>query len=209
MKLLIVFAVCVAVAMSSPVKTGYQTQQTVHKPSVHTPDVSGYNSKLAYHGEYRDTCDHDGFYYRDADTFVICSNNNAYVQRCAPGSRNSPIDKYTSGGAYSQRDFCDVNLNDIGYADNHYNDNRDDSYAPRYDDVDRYNSDRYYDNDRRDYGYGGRYYDDDRYYGNNGRFQGRGRRYYGGYDRYNRHEYGPDDRFYGNNDRYYGNQRHY
>ena len=36
-----------------------------------------------------DQCGTDGFYYKDARSFVICSNGNAYVQPCAPGSRNS------------------------------------------------------------------------------------------------------------------------
>ena len=74
-----------------------------------------YNKQRIYHGEYNGVCDNDGFYYRDSNSFVICSNNNAYVQPCAPGSRNSGIDSYNYGGNYYYRDFCDVNLVDLGY----------------------------------------------------------------------------------------------
>ena len=222
MKVLLLLAVTVAVALSTPVKSDYQTQQTVHRPA-YKPDAHAapHNSKLKYHGKYTDKCDNDGFYYRDYDTFVICSNNNAYVQQCAPGSRNSPFDKYTYGGAYSQRDFCDVNLNDLGYGKPDKYDADDKYDGDRYD-GDRYEGDRYdgdhydgdrYAPDRRHYGYNGQYNDGGRYYGNNDGYYGDNdrfsrRRYSGGYDRYNRREYYPDDRFYGREGRYYGG-RHY
>jgi hypothetical protein len=45
----------------------------------------------------------------------MCSNGNAYVQRCAPGSRNSGYNRYQKGNAYVYNDFCDVNLVDYGY----------------------------------------------------------------------------------------------
>ena len=78
-----------------------------------------YNKQYVYHGKYNGVCDNDGFYYRDYSSFVICSNNNAYVQSCAPGSRNSGHDAYNYGGNYYYRDFCDVNLVDHGYGVKH------------------------------------------------------------------------------------------
>ena len=91
-------------------KYGYNDKDVVysHGFSYYKPSV--------YHGKYNGVCDNDGFYYRDSSSFVICSNNNAYVQPCAPGSRNSGIDSYNYGGNYSYRHFCDVNLVDYGYA---------------------------------------------------------------------------------------------
>ena len=65
-------------------------------------------------------CGNDGFYMNDAHSFVICSNGNAYVQPCAPGTRNNPA-KYSYGSYYTQGDFCNENLNDHGYgAHGHY-----------------------------------------------------------------------------------------
>ena len=60
-------------------------------------------------------CGNDGFYHNGYDSFTICSNGNAYHQRCAPGSRNSGNSHYTKGSYYSHSDFCDVNLVDHGY----------------------------------------------------------------------------------------------
>jgi hypothetical protein len=96
-----------------------------------------------YHGRYPGKCGNDGLYYRDEKSFVFCSNGNSYVQPCAPGSRNSAYGKYSYGGKYDYRDFCDVNLVDEGYAAKHsgYGYNRD--------------YDRGYGYGRRDYGYGG------------------------------------------------------
>ena len=34
-------------------------------------------------------CGKDGLYFRDAYSFVFCSNGNSYIQPCAPGSKNS------------------------------------------------------------------------------------------------------------------------
>ena len=57
-------------------------------------------------------CNNDGFYYNDANSFTICSNGIATVQRCAPYTANSGNSYYTTGSAYSYGDFCNVNLND-------------------------------------------------------------------------------------------------
>ena len=72
-----------------------------------------------FHGRYGGRCDRDGFYYKDQGSMVICSNNNAYVQPCAPGTRNSNYNSYNRGGHYHYRDFCDVNLVDYGYGVRH------------------------------------------------------------------------------------------
>ena len=72
-----------------------------------------------FHGRYGGRCDRDGFYYKDQGSMVICSNNNAYVQPCAPGTRNSNYNSYNRGGHYHYRDFCDVNLVDHGYGASH------------------------------------------------------------------------------------------
>ena len=64
-------------------------------------------------------CGNDGFYFNDYDSFVICSNGNAYVQPCAPGSKNSALDTYHHGNSYYYRNFCDVNLVDDGYTLRH------------------------------------------------------------------------------------------
>ena len=81
-----------------------------------------YNEQHIYHGIYGGHCDKDGFYYKDDYSFVICSNNNAYVQPCAPGSRNSGHGRYNYGDNYYYRDFCDVNLVDHGYGAKGYYD---------------------------------------------------------------------------------------
>lgn len=83
-------------------------------------------------------CDKDGFYYKDEDSFVICSNGYAYVLPCAPGSKNSAFDHYHDGSSYNYRDFCDINLVGRGYtlgqrytSSHHTNDHKaSDSYAP-------------------------------------------------------------------------------
>ena len=74
------------------------------------------SSAYTYHGRYPGKCAIDGLYYKDAESFVYCSNGNSYVQKCAEGSRNSAYGKYSYGGSYGYRDFCDVNLVDAGYA---------------------------------------------------------------------------------------------
>lgn len=58
----------------------------------------------------------DGLYYRDLNSFVICSNNNPSVQACAPGSRNPEQGSFKYGDFYNKSDFCAVNLVDLGYA---------------------------------------------------------------------------------------------
>jgi len=65
---------------------------------------------FSYHGLFQDQCGLDGLYYGNEDSFIFCVNGNPYVQPCAPGTRNSPYQRYTSDETYSHRDFCDVNL---------------------------------------------------------------------------------------------------
>ena len=79
---------------------------------------AGYG-RYVYQGRYPGKCGADGLYFRDEKCFVFCSNGNSYVQPCAPGSRNSAYGKYSYGGKYDYRDFCDVNLVDEGYAAKH------------------------------------------------------------------------------------------
>ena len=74
-----------------------------------------YTKQQTYRGKYEGHCGEDGFYYLDQDTFVMCSNNQAHMQKCAPGSQNSGLDSYNFGGNYQYRDFCDINLVDQGY----------------------------------------------------------------------------------------------
>ena len=95
----------------------YGKEETYHKRG------TSYSQKHSYHGRYDGKCNKDGFYYKDAESFVICSNNNAYVQPCAPGSRNSGYENYKYGATYYYHDFCDVNLVDHGYGVNHYGNN--------------------------------------------------------------------------------------
>jgi hypothetical protein len=68
---------------------------------------------------YTGKCGNDGFYYNDYNSFVICSNGNAHIQPCAPGSKNSANSNYNYGSSYNYRDFCDVNLVDDGYTLKH------------------------------------------------------------------------------------------
>ena len=118
MKLMLLVMGIFSMALADVKKGEYVKQEKkYYKEEKHS--VS-YNKQYAYHGKYLDKCDKDGFYYKNEKSFVICSNNNAYVQPCAPGSRNSPYEKYNSGKAYYYRDFCDVNLVDHGYAAKHY-----------------------------------------------------------------------------------------
>ncbi len=58
------------------------------------------------------TCGNDGFYYNDVNSFTICSNGVAHVQKCAPYSQNSGYGHWKNNKAYDYSDFCDVNLND-------------------------------------------------------------------------------------------------
>jgi len=46
---------------------------------------------------------------------MMCSNGNAFEQMCAPGSKNSGYEQYSTGVNYYIHDFCDVNMVDSGY----------------------------------------------------------------------------------------------
>jgi len=209
----------VAVAAASPTKYDSNVVQQQHGYE----QQRGYEQQSTYHGRYDNKCEHDGFYYRNENSFVVCSNNNAYVQPCAPGSRNSGYEQYSSGNAYSYRDFCDVNLVDhgygvkgsgyddskhygnnngnnngydkrSGYADKSYGGKQVGGYGRQYDDVSYGKRDAY-----NGATYNGPAYD--RYerpsYNNGGSQRRADRGYYGDYDRYNRQEYYPTDRYYG------------
>ncbi|ELU13388.1 hypothetical protein CAPTEDRAFT_226069, partial [Capitella teleta] len=123
--LLILFVAAVAVASASDLNkvvhtkhVSYQNPQphNGYAPQAHAPS---YSNAAVYHGQYNGKCGNDGFYYNDHSSFVMCSNGNAYIQPCAPGSKNSANDKYNFGSSYNYRDFCDVNLVDDGYALKH------------------------------------------------------------------------------------------
>ncbi|ELU05639.1 hypothetical protein CAPTEDRAFT_217485 [Capitella teleta] len=89
---------------------------------VHPEEIAQVQARLeskVYHGKYEGECGDDGFYYNDEFSIVICSNGNAHIQPCAPGSKNSAKEHYQQGTTYVYRDFCDVNLVDDGYALNH------------------------------------------------------------------------------------------
>ena len=116
-------------------------------------------------------CGNDGFYYNDKYSFIICSNGNAYTQKCAPGSVNSGYSHYEYGKQYYYHDFCDVNLVDEGYAAHH---------AGYYGPYDGYHGVNRYDG----YGYG------DHYGAGYGNGYGYDRDYgYGGYHGYEGHGY--------------------
>lgn len=85
-------------------------------PKAEEPKAPSYEENYIYKGKYEGKCGEDGLYYKDESSFVFCSNGEYYVQPCAPGSRNSGYKKFSYGGKYSSRDFCDVNLVDGGYA---------------------------------------------------------------------------------------------
>ena len=42
-------------------------------------------------------CGPDGLYYRDENSFVLCSNAKGYIQPCAPGTRNAGLADYEPG----------------------------------------------------------------------------------------------------------------
>ena len=104
MKVLIVLSALVLMAMAAD---DYSKKDDKH--------YAGFG-RYVYQGKYPGKCGADGLYFRDHASFVFCSNGNSYVQPCAPGTRNSPYQKYNYGAKYSYRDFCDVNLVDGGYA---------------------------------------------------------------------------------------------
>merc|ERR1712179_71128 len=113
-----------------------------------------------YGGRYAGRCYENGLYYMDQMSFVLCSNGNAYVQPCAPGTQNSGQASFRPGYYYGYSDFCDINLVDRGYGprthkprqygtryNNGYGDRSretrydvKDSYS-RYDDQDSYEKD--------------------------------------------------------------------
>ena len=80
-------------------------------------------ASYTYRGMYSNEtgCGNDGLYYRDESSFVFCSNGNKYDQPCAPGTKNSEYLEYTEGEGVSYRDFCNVNLVDMGYVVDNYN----------------------------------------------------------------------------------------
>ncbi|ELU11494.1 hypothetical protein CAPTEDRAFT_221613 [Capitella teleta] len=94
-----------AVASASDVKKVVETKQVSYQST----------GRAVYHGAYPGKCGNDGLYYNDYSSFVVCTNGNAYIQQCAPGSKNSGLKNYNYGNSYSYRDFCDVNLVDDGY----------------------------------------------------------------------------------------------
>ena len=102
-----------------------------------------------YYGMFPGKCGNDGLYYTDSSSFVICSNGNSFVQSCPQGTRNSGYGKYSYGGRYDYRDFCDLNLVIHGYA-------KPAAVKPAYS-GDKY--DGGYKKDRRAYSFGTRYYD--------------------------------------------------
>ena len=55
--------------------------------------------KLRRHRIFSDTgvCGPDGLYYRDENSFVLCSNAKGYIQPCAPGTRNAGLADYEPG----------------------------------------------------------------------------------------------------------------
>ena len=81
----------------------------------HEKNQESHSKKYQYQGKYGGSCNRDGFYYLNEDSFVICSNSNVYVQPCAPGSRNSGLHGYQEGRQYNYHELCDVNLVDLGY----------------------------------------------------------------------------------------------
>ena len=64
-------------------------------------------------------CIEDGLYYRDEGHFVVCIHKQAFLQPCAPGSRNGKAKNFRFGDYYTYADFCEVNLVDYGYAAKH------------------------------------------------------------------------------------------
>jgi hypothetical protein len=140
MKVLLALAGLLALAAASDI---YDKKDDYKEPQQYAAASGAYT----YHGKYPGKCGQDGLYFRDEKSFVFCSNGNSYVQPCAPGSRNSAYGKYSYGGKYDYRDFCDVNLVDEGYAAKHSGYGYD---APSY----GYDAGYGYDNARYGPGYG-------------------------------------------------------
>lgn len=61
-------------------------------------------------------CEKDGLYYKDSNSFVICIHSTAFVQPCAPGTKNSPHKHFEFGQHYGKADFCNINLVDHGFS---------------------------------------------------------------------------------------------
>ncbi|ELT91564.1 hypothetical protein CAPTEDRAFT_198414 [Capitella teleta] len=102
-------------------KVHVESKQVSYQAAANAPYAATlqYPDRAVYYGQYSGNCGNDGFYYNDVSSFVICSNGNAYIQPCAPGSRNSVYSNYNQGTSYYNRDFCSVNLVDDGYATHH------------------------------------------------------------------------------------------
>ena len=49
-------------------------------------------------------------YYNDVTSIIICTNKRAFFQPCPPGTENSGLQTYITGGQYTKNSFCDVNL---------------------------------------------------------------------------------------------------
>jgi hypothetical protein len=90
----------------------FENQQYV---TSYGPRVYRKGPGFGFHGQYTDKCGNDGLYYTDETSFVLCSNGNSYVQQCAPGTRNSPYQKYRPNKEYNYWDLCDINLMNYGY----------------------------------------------------------------------------------------------
>ncbi len=68
---------------------------------------------------YADHCAADGIYWRDQLSFVLCSNGNAYVQPCAPGSSNFAYELYNDNEYYTNA-FCGQNYATANYPVGHH-----------------------------------------------------------------------------------------
>jgi len=77
-------------------------------------------SKYYYGGQYKGLCQGDGLYYKDDNTFVMCSNGYSHEQPCPPGTKTSGSPSYKPGYYYGYTDLCSVNLVDYGLGPEHY-----------------------------------------------------------------------------------------
>jgi len=82
----------------------------------HTPQLPSLAVLPENHlkSRYAGECAVDGYFLHDAYSFVMCSNGQAYIQPCAPGTRNNPARFHSGGHPYASSDFCNENLNDRG-----------------------------------------------------------------------------------------------
>ena len=124
MKLLLLVVVILGQVCADVEKGKYTKEENPYKENEYQKVVKhGVFHDQHYHGLYYNKCK-DGFYYKDAKSFVICCNSQAYVQYCAPGSKNSPYLQYSFGETYFFHDFCNINLVSDQYELNHYGYNR-------------------------------------------------------------------------------------